>query len=101
MKEIQKKILEFRDERDWKKYHNEESLYSDSTSIQLHSCAYLHNYIMASIGEPLLDKHYSSYLQESPVYFQFNDRDLARNIRKLVSKGNGREIDDTIENEIY
>ncbi len=24
-----------------------ESLYSDSTSIQLHSCAYLHNYIMA------------------------------------------------------
>ncbi|MFL6559527.1 MAG: DNA/RNA helicase domain-containing protein, partial [Bacillus sp. (in: firmicutes)] len=75
-----------------------ESLYSDSTSIQLHSCAYLHNYIMASIGEPLLDKRYSSYLRESPVYFQFNDWDLAKNIRKLVSKGNGREIADTIEN---
>ena len=28
-----------------------ESLYSDSTSIQLHSCACLHNYIMASVGE--------------------------------------------------
>jgi uncharacterized protein len=75
-----------------------ESLYSDSTSIQLHSCAYLHNYIMASFGEPLLDKRYSSYLMESPVYFQFSDRDLARNIRKLVSKGNGREIAETIEN---
>jgi hypothetical protein len=75
-----------------------ESLYSDSTSIQLHSCAYLHNNIMASIGEPLLDKRYSNYLQESPVYFQFNDRDLARNIRKLISKGHGREIADTIEN---
>jgi uncharacterized protein len=75
-----------------------ESLYSDSSAIQLHSCAYLHNYIMASIGEPLLDKRYRSYLQESPVYFQFNDRELASNLRKLVSKGNGREIADTIEN---
>lgn len=75
-----------------------ESLYSDSSAIQLHSCAYLHNYIMASIGEPLLDKRYSNYLQESPLYFQFGDRELAKNIRQLVSNGNGREIAETIEN---
>ncbi|MDR7079747.1 DUF2075 family protein [Neobacillus niacini] len=75
-----------------------ESLYSDSSAIQLHSCAYLHNYIMASIGEPLLDKRYRNYLQESPLYFQFGDRELAKNIRKLVSNGNGREIAETIEN---
>jgi uncharacterized protein len=74
-----------------------ESLYSDSSSIQLHSCAYLHNYIMASIGEPLLDKRYNSYLQESPLYFQFGDRELAKNIKKLVSKGNGKEIAESIE----
>ncbi|WP_160725007.1 DUF2075 domain-containing protein [Bacillus sp. USDA818B3_A] len=74
-----------------------ESLYTD-TSIKLHSCAYLHNYIMASIGEPLLDKRYNKYVEESPLYFQFNDRDLAKNIRHLVSKGNGKEIADTIEN---
>ncbi len=74
-----------------------ESLYSD-TFIKLHSCAYLHNYIMASIGEPLLDKRYDKYIKESPLYFQFSDRDLAKNIRHLVSKGNGKEIADTIEN---
>ncbi|MBM7651261.1 DUF2075 domain-containing protein [Neobacillus cucumis] len=74
-----------------------ESLYSDN-SIKLHSCAYLHNYIMASIGEPLLDKRYDKYIEESPLYFQFSDRDLAKNIRYLVSKGNGKEIADTIEN---
>jgi uncharacterized protein len=74
-----------------------ESLYSESSSIQLHSCAYLHNYIMASIGEPLLDKRYKSYLHESPLYFQFGDRELAKNIKKLVSKGNGQEIAESIE----
>jgi uncharacterized protein len=75
-----------------------ESLYRDSSAIQLHSCAYLHNYIMASFGEPLLDKRYSNYLEESPLYFQFGDRELAKNIRKLVSNGNGRDIAETIEN---
>ncbi|WP_042458841.1 DUF2075 domain-containing protein [Neobacillus dielmonensis] len=83
----------------YKKYlqNFNESLYSDTSNIQLHSCAYLHNYIMASIGEPLLDKRYSNYLQESPLYFQFGDRELSKNIRKLVSKGNGREIAEAIE----
>jgi len=74
-----------------------ESLYNDST-IQLHSCAYLHNYIKARNEEPLLDKRYSGYLQESPLFFQFNDRELAQNIRKMVANGNGKEIADTIEN---
>jgi uncharacterized protein len=74
-----------------------ESLYSETSSIRLHSCSYLHNYIMAGFGEPLLDKRYSSYLQESPLYFQFGDRDLAKKIKKLVSRGNGREIAESIE----
>ncbi len=74
-----------------------ESLYSESSSIQLHSFAYLHNYIMASIGEPLLDKRYNSYLKESPLYFQFGDSELAKKIRKLVSRGNGKEIAESIE----
>lgn len=73
-----------------------ESLYTD-TSIKLHACAYLHNYIMASFSEPLLDKRYGKYIEESPLYFQFNDRDLAKNIRHLVSNGKGKEIAETIE----
>ena len=74
-----------------------ESLYSDST-IQLHSCAYLHNYIMSTYEEPLLDYRYSSYLEESPVYFQFDDRKLAKNIHQLVANGHGKEIAESIEN---
>jgi DUF2075 family protein/archaellum biogenesis ATPase FlaH len=73
-----------------------ESLYSD-TSIKLHSCAFLHNYIMASFNEPLLDKRYSKYIEESPLYFEFNDRDLAKNIHHFVSNGNGKEIAESIE----
>ncbi len=73
-----------------------ESLYSDP-SIKLSSCAYLHNYIQASMNEPLLDKRYSSYLQESPLFFQFNDRELAKLIKEKVSEGNGGAIADSIE----
>ena len=74
-----------------------ESLYND-TSINLHSCAYLHNYIKDRNREPLLDERYSGYLYESPLFFQFDDRELAKQIRKMVSKGNGKEIAHTIEN---
>lgn len=73
-----------------------ESLYDDS-AINLHSCAYLHNYIMNKQEEPLLDERYNSYIEESPIYFQFDDRDLAKNISNLVSNGNGENIANAIE----
>ncbi|MDM5187312.1 DUF2075 domain-containing protein [Bacillus sp. DX4.1] len=73
-----------------------ESLYDDS-AINLHSCAYLHNYIMNQKEEPLLDERYNNYIEESPIYFQFDDRDLAKNISKLVSNGNGGNIANAIE----
>ncbi|WP_394234167.1 DNA/RNA helicase domain-containing protein [Niallia oryzisoli] len=74
-----------------------ESLYNDST-IQLHSCAYLHNYIKAKNEEPLLHESYSDYLKESPLFFQFDDRELAKSIKKMVANGNGKDIAETIEN---
>jgi uncharacterized protein len=82
----------------YKKYlqNFNESLYTDS-SISLKSCAFLHNYIKDTLDEPLLDKRYNHYIEDSPIYFQFNDRDLAKNIRELVSDGNGQEIADAIE----
>ncbi|PFD96430.1 ATP/GTP-binding protein [Bacillus cereus] len=73
-----------------------ESLY-DESAINLHSCAYLHNYIMNKKEEPLLDERYNSYIEESPIYFQFDDRDLAKDISKLVSNGNGEKIANAIE----
>ncbi|MFJ7728456.1 nucleotide pyrophosphohydrolase [Neobacillus sp. NPDC097160] len=41
MKEIQQKVLEFRDERDWKKYHNEKDL---AISISLEANELLENF---------------------------------------------------------
>jgi uncharacterized protein len=72
------------------------ALYTDS-SISLKSCAYLHNYIKSTLDEPLLDMRYNKYIEESPIYFQFSDRELASNIRELVSEGNGKEIAEAIE----
>jgi NTP pyrophosphatase (non-canonical NTP hydrolase) len=41
MQEIQKKILDFRDDRDWKKYHNEKDL---AISISLEANELLENF---------------------------------------------------------
>src|SRR3954464_8313619 len=41
MKEIQQKVLAFRDERDWKKYHNEKDL---AISISLEANELLENF---------------------------------------------------------
>ena len=73
-----------------------ESLYTDA-SIQLSSCAYLHNYIQNPTYEPLLDPRYTMYLNESPLFFQFGDRDLAKKIREMVAEGNGAKIAEAIE----
>ncbi|RFB12696.1 DUF2075 domain-containing protein [Bacillus sp. HNG] len=73
-----------------------ESLYTD-TSIQLSSCAYLHNYIQNPTYEPLLDSRYTMYLKDSPLFFQFSDRELAKRIRETVAEGNGAGIAEAIE----
>jgi len=73
-----------------------ESLYNDTT-IKLNSCAFLHNYISAIDEEPLLDRRYQTYLDESPIYFQFSDRELSLKLKQLVSQGDGKEIAKAIE----
>lgn len=82
----------------YKKYllNFNESLYDD-TSILLKSCAYLHNYIKNRNAEPLLDSRYQKYIEESPIYFQFDDRLLTQKIRELVAEGDGHEIAEAIE----
>ncbi len=75
-----------------------EALYHDS-SINLTSCAYLHNYIpnRNRLEEPLLDKRYQSYVEQSPIYFQFDDQILMKMIKDSVSEGKGTEIAKKIE----
>ncbi|MBM7651260.1 nucleotide pyrophosphohydrolase [Neobacillus cucumis] len=52
MKEIQKKILSFRDERDWKKYHNEKDL---AISISLEASELLENFQWKTTEEALAE----------------------------------------------
>ncbi|AOM83534.1 DNA/RNA helicase domain-containing protein [Salisediminibacterium beveridgei] len=73
-----------------------EALYDD-TSIQLSSCSYLHNYIQDRHNEPLLDDRYQNYLRQSPVYFQFDDRELTTAIKEKVANGKGADIASRIE----
>lgn len=75
-----------------------EALYSDST-IQLSSCAYLHNYIPERNrgDEPLLNERYTNYVEQSPLYFQFDDLELSERIKEAVVAGKGREIAKRIE----
>ncbi|ADI00159.1 DUF2075 domain-containing protein [Salisediminibacterium selenitireducens] len=73
-----------------------EALYDD-TSIQLSSCSFLHNYIPNKEAEPLLDERYSSYLEQSPVYFKFDDKVLQKAIKEKVAIGNGADIARRIE----
>ena len=84
--------------RSYKRYlqNFNEALYHDST-INLTSCAYLHNYIPDRNNEPLLDPRYLGYIEDSPIYFQFNDRELAKKLKSDVSEGNGFEIAKSIE----
>lgn len=75
-----------------------EALYED-TSINLSSCAYLHNYIPARdrTAEPLLNDRYANYVEQSPIYFQFDDLLLKKRINSAVSEGKGTEIARKIE----
>jgi DUF2075 family protein len=75
-----------------------EALYQDS-SINLSSCAYLHNYIPTRnrAEEPLLNKRYETYVEQSPIYFQFDDKQLMQMIKDCVSEGKGTEIAKQIE----
>ncbi|MEH7549526.1 MULTISPECIES: nucleotide pyrophosphohydrolase [Bacillaceae] len=52
MKEIERKILSFRDERDWKKYHNEKDL---AISISLEASELLENFQWKTTEEALAE----------------------------------------------
>ena len=52
MKEIIQKVLEFRDERDWKKYHNEKDL---AISISLEANELLENFQWRTSDEAIVE----------------------------------------------
>lgn len=74
-----------------------ESLHPNQSEIELSSCAYLHNYRNAK-NEPLLNEKYKTYIDQTPLFFQFDDEDLTEQIIQRIGAGNGEGIAEQIEN---
>jgi len=72
-----------------------ENVYKNS--LQVHSCAYLHNYIEKN-PEPLREKIYDTIVKDSPIYFKDDQLQLEEFIKLFVGKGKGEEIVYQIEN---
>lgn len=60
--------------------------------IDLHACAYLHNYPYKP-DDPLLDaSRFKDILKDCPIYFQQNDRELGQAIQAKVGGGDGLDL---------
>lgn len=56
-------------------------------NIELHPCAYLHNYRLKQ-HDPLIDDHYQYFLDKAPVFTRGDTDKLADFISKYIKKGN-------------
>ncbi len=66
-------------------------------NIGLYPCAFLHNYDLKDT-DPILDKQYSEYIEQAPL-FGTNDFEKLRNfIKKYITEGDDRELLYKIEN---
>lgn len=65
--------------------------------ILLHPCVCMHNYLRHE-NDPVDDEIYSYYYEEAPVFTKGQALELRSFIRKLVSKGDNKEIIYHIEN---
>ena len=72
-----------------------EAIYNQN--IIPHSCSYLHNYCELT-PEPLKQPQYREILNDTPIYFQKDNKKLQEFIYKHVGKGKGCEILYRIEN---
>ncbi|MBR6961071.1 MAG: DUF2075 domain-containing protein, partial [Clostridiales bacterium] len=60
--------------------------------IALKACAYLHNYKRASHYDPIDDPIYSEYISEAPAFAVGDNLKLREFIKKLILKGDNKEI---------
>ena len=72
-----------------------EAVYDGDIAVQ--SCAFLHNYT-SSDPEPLLDKIYAHYVNDTPLFFREHVHPLVTFISSHVGKGKGMDILYEIEN---
>jgi NTP pyrophosphatase (non-canonical NTP hydrolase) len=85
MKEIQQKVLAFRDERDWKKYHNEKDL---AISISLEANELLENFQWRTSEEAIAEstQNIKEEMADILIYlFQLADK-MEINLEEEVSE---------------
>lgn len=66
--------------------------------IQLHPCAYLHNYKINSENDPLIDSHYQYYIDKAPVYSKSDIVKLRDFVKKHIKYGDEKQLLYQIEN---
>jgi len=69
----------------------------DEEEIELHPCAYLHNYDFAD-DDPLTDELYRPYYEEAPMYGKRDALKLRNFIKKYIKYGDNSDILYRIEN---
>lgn len=76
------------------------AFYDGSNPIQLHSCAYLHNYHFQA-DDAIFDSKFQQVISENPV-FTANDVDKLKDyLQRNLSRGNGLEVLKKIEQSKY
>lgn len=66
--------------------------------IQLHPCAYLHNYKISNENDPLIDLHYEYYIEKAPVYSKNDIVKLRNFVKKHIKYGDEKQLLYQIEN---
>ena len=56
--------------------------------IELHPCAYLHNYVMSDANNDVLDPMYQYYTDQAPVFVRQDASKLATFIKHFINKSN-------------
>jgi len=60
-------------------------------NIEIHPCAYLHNY-KKTYDNPILDKFYQEYLELAPAFLSDDAERLAEFIKKFIKYGDSKDI---------
>lgn len=73
-----------------------QTAFQGTDPIELHSCAYLHNY-NPELGDPLLDAKFDPWITRYPVFFERNFEDAKRYLIESVGAGPGLDALSRIE----
>ncbi len=76
------------------------AFYDGANPVQLHSCAYLHNYHHDN-NDAIFDSKFKNIISENPVFTADDVDKLKQYLNTNLSRGNGLEVLKKIENSKY